>query len=61
MGVKSVQNVKMGCAPKVMAQEDNNWNLEHALRETEKNFLTDLQLLMSETTNDPTLLKHWSA
>ena len=26
-------------------------------RETEKNFSTDLQLLMTETTNDPTLLK----
>ena len=40
-----------------MAQEDNNWDLEQAVRETEKNFSTDLQLLMSETTNDPTLLK----
>ena len=40
-----------------MTQEDNNWDLEQAVRETEKNFSTNLQFLMSETTNDPTLLK----
>ena len=57
VGVKSVQYVKMGHAHKVMAREDNNWDLEQAVRETEKNFSTDLQLLMSKTTNDPTLLK----
>ena len=57
MGDKSVQYVKMGHAPKVLAQETNNWDLEQAVRETEKNFSTDLQLLMSETTNDPVLLK----
>ena len=57
VGVKSVQYVKMGHAPKVLAQETNNWDLEQAVRETEKNFSTDLQLLMSETTNDPVLLK----
>ena len=27
VGVKSVQCVKFGDAPKVMAQEDNNWDL----------------------------------
>ena len=57
VGVKSVQYVKMGHAPKVLAQETNNWDLEQAVRETEKNFSTDLQLLMSETTNNPVLLK----
>ena len=31
--------------------------MEQAVRETERNFSTDLQLLMSETTNDPVLLK----
>ena len=57
VGVKSVQYVKVGHAPKVMAQEDNNRDLEQAVRKTEKNFSTDIQLLMSETTNDSTLLK----
>ena len=47
----------MGHAPKIAAQEENNWDLEQAVRETEKNFSTDLQLLMTETTNDPILLK----
>ena len=44
VGVKSVQYVKMGHAPKVAAQEENNWDLEQAVRETGKNFSTDLQL-----------------
>ena len=57
VGVKSVQYVKLGHAPKIAAQEENNWDLTQAVRETERNFSTDLQLLMNETTNDPTLLK----
>ena len=57
VGVKSVQYVKMGHAPKVAALDENTWDLEQAVRETEKNFSTDLQLLMTKTTNDPTLLK----
>ena len=57
MGVKSVQYIKMGHAPKVDVIEQNNWDLENAVRETEKQFATDLQLLMTETTNDPSLLK----
>ena len=57
VGVKSVQYIKMGHAPRVDAEEQNNWDLGNAVRETEKNFSTDLQLLMSETTNDPSLLK----
>ena len=57
VGVKSVQYVKKGHAPKVTALHENTWDLEQAVRETEKNFPTDLQLLMTETTNDPTLLK----
>ena len=57
VGVKSVQYVKMLHAPKITAEEQNDWNLEQAVRETEKNFSTDLQLLMTETTNDASLLK----
>ena len=57
VGVKSVQYVKMGHAPKEAALDENNWDLEQTVQETEKNFSTDLQLLMTETTNDPTLLK----
>ena len=57
VGVKSVQYVKMGHAPKVAALDENNWDLEQIVRETEKNFSTDLQILMTETTNDPRLLK----
>ena len=54
--MKSVNYVKMGHASRIAAQEDNNWDLEQAVRETEKNFSIDLQLL-NETTNDLTLLK----
>ena len=54
--INSVQYVKMGHAPKIIA-EDKNWDLEQAVRETEKNFSNNLQLLMTETTNDPNLSK----
>ena len=47
----------MGHAPKIAAEEQNDWNPEQAVRETEKIFSTDLQLLMTETTNDAILLK----
>ena len=47
----------MGHAPKIAAEEQNDWNLEQAVQETEKIFSTDLQLLMTETTNDANLLK----
>ena len=57
VGVKSVQYVKMGHAPKIVSEENKNWDLEQAVRETEKNFSTNLQLLMTELTNDPNLLK----
>ena len=58
VGVKSVQYVKKGHAPKIIAEENKNWDLEQAVRETEKNFFsTDLQLPVTETTNDPSLLK----
>ena len=57
VGVKSVQYVKMGHTPRIAAQDENNWDLEQAARETEKNFSTDLQLLMTETTKNQTLLK----
>ena len=42
VGVKSVQYVKMGHASRIAA-EKNDWNLEQAVRETQKNFSTDLQ------------------
>ena len=57
VGVKCVQYVKMGHAPKIITEENKNWDLEQAVRETEKKFSTDLQLLMTETTNDPSLVK----
>ena len=56
VGVKSVQYIKMGHAPRTTADEPNNWDFGNAVRESEKNFSTD-QLLLPETTNDPTLLK----
>ena len=55
VGVKSVQYIKMGQPPKVQALEQN-WDLENTVRETEKEFATDLQLLMTETPNDRKLL-----
>ena len=57
VGVKRVQYIKMGHAPIVDAIKQNNWDLGNAVRETEKQLATDLQLLMTETTNDPSLLK----
>ena len=47
----------MGHAPRIQALEPNNWGHEITVRETEKEFATDLQLLMTETSNDPKLLK----
>ena len=38
VGVKSVQYVKMGHAPKIVAQDENNWDLEQTVRGTEKFF-----------------------
>ena len=52
VGVKSVRYVKMGHAPKKAAKEQNDWNLEQAVRETEQNFSTDLQLLITETDDE---------
>ena len=57
VGVKSVQYVKIRHAPKIAAEEQNDWNLEQAVREMEKSVSTDLQLLMTETANDASLLK----
>ena len=57
VGVEGVQYVKMGHAPKIAAEEQNDWNLEQAVPKTEKNFSSELQLLMTETTNDASLLK----
>ena len=47
----------MGNAQKIASQKENNWDLEQAVRETGRNFSTDLQLQMTETTNAPILLK----
>ena len=57
VGVKSVQYIKMGHATRVNAEEPNNFDLGNAVRETEKYYSTDLQLLMTQTKNDPHLLK----
>ena len=57
LGVKRLQYIKMGHAPRIQALEPNNWNHENTVRETENEFATDLQLLMTETTNDPKLLR----
>ena len=57
IGMKNVQYIKMGHAPRVQALGQNSWDLEQTVRETEKKFASDLQLLMTETTNDPKLLK----
>ena len=57
VGVKSVQYIKLEHAPKVDSEEQNNWELGNAVKETEKNFSTYLQLLMSERTIDPSLLR----
>ena len=47
----------MGHAPRIQAMEQHNWDHENTVRETEKQFATDLELLMTKTTNDPKLLK----
>ena len=57
VGVKSVQYIKIRHAPKLDAEEPNDWDLGNAVRETEKQFGTDPQLLKMETTNDPSPLK----
>ena len=57
VGVKSVQYVKMGHAPKILAQETKQLGPGAGGESNRKSFSTDLQLLMNETTNDPVLLK----
>ena len=47
----------MGHAPKIADEEQNDRNLEQAVRKLVYNCSTDLQLLMTETTNDANLLK----
>ena len=51
--VKSVQYIKMGHTPRVDAEEQKSWDLGKTVRKTEEQFATDLELLMTETTNDP--------
>ena len=38
---------KMGHAPRINPEEQNNWDLGNAVREIKKNFSSDLQLLMT--------------
>ena len=55
-GKKIVEYTKLGHAPITQAIEPNNWGLESTVRKKEKKSAADLQLLMTETTNDPKLL-----
>ena len=57
IGVNSVHYRNMGHAQRIQAIEPNDWNHENTLREIKKEFATDLQLLMTETTNYPKLPK----
>ena len=57
VGIKSSHYIKLGHAPKLDAEEPNVWDLGNAVRETEKQFAKELQLLMTETINDTSLLK----
>ena len=57
VGVKSVQYVKMGHAPRIAAEEQYDWNQDQAVRETEKNFSTVTAIDEYETSNDLNLLK----
>ena len=56
IGMKDVQRIKMGHVSKILSIESNNWDLEDTVRETKGEFATDLQILMTETTNDSKLL-----
>ena len=56
-GVKCVQYIKMGDAPRIQRKEPSNWDHKNTVRETEEEFATDLEILMTETTNNPKLLK----
>ena len=38
-------------------QDDNKWDLEETIRQTEPNFTTDLKTIATETTNNKKLLK----
>ena len=48
-------------APRIAAEEPNDWKLEQAERGRRKNFSTGLQLLMTETTNDPRYWYDWKS
>ena len=58
VGVKSVHQVEIGHAPSLAVEEQNDWNLEQAVRETEKIVPTDQQQLMTETTYVSNLKKN---
>ena len=58
-GCKSIQYIKLGRAPNTQTEE--NWALADAKRRADRNFSTDLEYLMKQTTNDEILLKHGCA
>ena len=53
IAVKSVQYIKMGHAPDLQAKELNDSDFENTVRETGEENVTDLQMLLTENTNDP--------
>ena len=57
VGCKSVLNIKMGHAPKIAAESGEEFDTAQTVREAERMFSTDLNLLLTETTNDEKLLK----
>ena len=57
IGGKSVQYIKLGHTPRVQAIEPNPWDNENTVRATEKYFERDLQLSMTEPTDNSKLLK----
>ena len=58
-GCKSIQYIKMGRASYVQSAEQGKeqWDIAEAVRKADKNFATDLEFLMKETTDDEVLLK----
>ena len=56
-GFKTIRYLKMGNVPNVQSTDGHDWKVDQTVRDVEKNFLTDLNLLMKETVNDEPLLK----
>ena len=51
----AVRYIQMGKASHI--QEENKWDLEETIRQTEQKFATDLRTIAKETTDDEKLLK----